>query len=57
MAVLVPSLTRRQSGGDPAQRVPALERTVRRLEDEPDRSPRERGHLDRHPGVVRQLAT
>jgi hypothetical protein len=38
VAVLVASLMRRQSGGDLAQRVAALERTVRRLEDELDRS-------------------
>ena len=39
VAVLVASMMGRPSGGDLAQRVAALERTVRRLEDELDGSP------------------
>jgi hypothetical protein len=39
VAVLVASLLRRRTGGDLAQRVAALERAVRRLEDERDDRP------------------
>jgi hypothetical protein len=40
VAALVWSMMARRSGGDLAQRVEALERRVRRLEDELPRSPR-----------------